>query len=287
MNKIKISYVITTYNKINSLKIILNDLVSKINYVDEELIIIDGGSEDGTDLFLKKLKDEKKIDKLVIENDFGEAHGFNKGILLSEGSYIKIMTDDDIYNLNSVRDSVTFMDNNKNIDLLFSNGISLKTINHELHFHLHTYNEALEKWKKNKKSFSFCGLGLLLRRSSLPLIGLFNNCFVRVDAEYSFRNTKNGANLALLTTPSWVRVESGLSNSVKFKKRLIEEEIILNWTYLNTFSIKFRTRIILSKIFHFFFRKTSKSSPQNNFEELFNCSKDFLKEYDNSPIYLQ
>ena len=271
MKTIKISYVITTYNKINSLKIILNDLINKINYEIEELIIIDGGSVDGTDSYLKKLQLDKKISKLIIEKDYGEAHGFNKGILLAEGTYIKIMTDDDVYNLNLVRNSISFMEENNNIDILFSNGFTLSMMSQIPQLEKHNYETCFETWKNSKQPFSFCGLGLMLRKSSLPLIGLFNNCFVRVDADYSFRNSKNGANLALLTTPSWIRIANELSNSNKYKARVIEEEIIFNRIYLNSFSIKYKLRLFLSNIYHIIFKKQNVLLKYYLIKNILNC----------------
>lgn len=278
MKNVKISYVLTTFNKIESLRVVLNDVLKNIDYQFEELIVIDGGSRDGTYEYLKNLYDINKIDLFISEIDKGEAHGFNKGILLAKGEFIKIITDDDIFNLDIVRSSVNFLKCNDGIDFLFSNGYTFDLINGKHNYHLHNYSEDFKNWKNNTAAFSFCGLGLLLRKSSLPLIGLFNTNYIRVDAEYSFRNSSNGSSIAFLATPSWVRVANSLSNSVKFKSRMVQEEVIFNKLYLNKNSSLLKYKHMFKNIIRLFFKSKVVKSDNFNYNLVYNNSSKLLCE---------
>src|ERR1035437_2908501 len=108
MDKITLSYVLTTFNKITYIKVVLPELIrDKKN--DEEIIVIDGGSTDGTSEFLRELKGTNKIDYFTSEKDNGEAHGFNKGLLLAKGDLIKIFTDDDALYYPVIQECKDFM----------------------------------------------------------------------------------------------------------------------------------------------------------------------------------
>jgi glycosyltransferase involved in cell wall biosynthesis len=285
MNNLRISYVLTTYNKIESLKVVLHEILNQIDFNSEELIIVDGASKDGTNEYLDELYKLNKISTFVSESDKGEAHGFNKGILLAKGEFIKIITDDDIFNLDIVRSSVKFLENNINIDFLFSNGYTLDVFDGIDRYHLHDYTEDFIKWKEKNQAFSFCGLGLLLRKRSLPLIGLFNTNYIRVDAEYSFRNSINGSNIGFLASPSWVRVSNPLSNSQKFKSKMIKEEIIFNNLYLNKKSNFLLYKFKFKNLFNCFFNSNPKNivifdyklAYYNSIEFLSNVNLEFHK----------
>ncbi len=68
--------------------------VLKQSYKNFELIIIDGGSTDGTLEILRK--NNNKIDFWISEKDKGLYDAMNKGIRLSRGSIISILNSDDV-----------------------------------------------------------------------------------------------------------------------------------------------------------------------------------------------
>ena len=95
------------------------------------------------------------------------------------------------------------------------------------------YEVNYKKWLLHPFPFTFCGLGLMLRKSSIPLIGLFNTNIVRIDYEFGMRVTSGRINLAWYTGNSYVRVSNPSSNSVTMSDKMIEEEIKLNNFYLD------------------------------------------------------
>jgi len=82
------------------------------NHKNIELIVIDGGSTDGTMEHLKKYSN--KIDKLVSRADKGLYDAINTGLALSSGDIIGILNADDVYSGNRVITRVVecFLKNN-------------------------------------------------------------------------------------------------------------------------------------------------------------------------------
>lgn len=227
----KMSYLITTFNKCTFLVEVLSRLLKQA-HPDEEIIVIDGGSSDGTVEYLEKLYREGRIHQMLSERDNGEAHGFNKGFLMARGELIKVITDDDAFYWTGIQKCKQFMLAHPEVDLLGSDGAGTDWKNRDAFVPM-SYVGSFLKWQNESLPFEFCGLGLLIRRSSLPLLGLFHIGFIRVDAEFSMRITSGPGNVAWYNNPLWVRITNPDSNSVKHFKRASIEFELLSKMYLN------------------------------------------------------
>ena len=91
----KVSVVIPCYNEINYIKTVIENIKSKNENLDMEIIVIDDASKDGTQELVNKLKNEKKIDKALF-NDLNKGKGYciRKGIENSNGEIIIIQDAD-------------------------------------------------------------------------------------------------------------------------------------------------------------------------------------------------
>ena len=183
------SYVLTTRNKLSYLKITMSSLLANIRE-DEEIIITDGASEDGTVEYLQKLQSECKQLRYISEPDFCQAHGYNRAMLQARGEIIKILTDDDVYYYPGIQVCKKFMLSNPMIDMLAGN-IADYRINHR-----HEYNvriqaqEHFSSWlQSDGKPFWFGDQCIFIRRNQLPLIGLWNTGVACIDVDLSVRIT--------------------------------------------------------------------------------------------------
>ena len=91
---IKFSIIIPSLNSKSFLKECLQSILAQ-SYKNYEIIVIDGGSVDGTVEFLKSYGDQIKW---VSEKDNGQADAINKGISLTSGNWITWQNCDDYYN---------------------------------------------------------------------------------------------------------------------------------------------------------------------------------------------
>jgi glycosyltransferase involved in cell wall biosynthesis len=85
------SVIIPTYNRLSQLKLTLQSVLQQ-GYTVYEVIVVDDGSTDGTDSYLKSLVIPKL--KWISQNNKGPADARNTGIKLSQGTHIAF-TDDD------------------------------------------------------------------------------------------------------------------------------------------------------------------------------------------------
>lgn len=226
-----LTYALTTKNKLEFLKRALPRLVKNVRG-DEEVVVVDGGSTDGSAEFLRTLYQEERLNYFISEPDKGEAHALNKAVLASRGKLVKFITDDDVYYYPGIRKCRKFMLGHPEIDALGTDGAGTdwSRDNPFVPFG-ETYDRRYRLWKKAGQAFSFCGLGLMIRRSSLSLTGLFDPNFTRVDAEFTLRLTSGRVNLGWYTGDIYVRLTNPHSISVTKSDRVEKDTRFLNILY--------------------------------------------------------
>ncbi len=202
-----LSYVLTTRNKLKSLRLLLDELVAD-RRADEEIVAVDAGSSDGTQEYLRELAAAGAISTWVSEPDKGESHGYNKALLLSRGAIVKPITDDDVFDWSVVRACARFMAEHPEVDALGGNiGRVSTTDEGPLAFAAGNEDTYLRYWRGECPRASFNGIPLMLRRSSLPLLGLFHVGCHAVDHEYTLRIT-GLATVAWCTAMVGVHIEN-------------------------------------------------------------------------------
>lgn len=102
-NNIRTSIIVPSYNSVKTIeKTILS--ISSQTYKNIELIIIDGGSTDGTVDIIKKYQD--KIYYWISEPDKGISDAFNKGLNVATGDLINFQGADDYLLTNDVIEKI-------------------------------------------------------------------------------------------------------------------------------------------------------------------------------------
>lgn len=206
-----LSYVLTTYNKLPYLRQVVERLVAARQH-DEEIVVADGGSKDGTPEYLQGLLEAGLIQQFVSERDKGEAHGFNKAMLRARGTLLKLVTDDDAFGYPAIQEAKQFMLAHPEVDVLTGN----TGLIHLEHLDTATlYDDVADnfrRWLDSQEVVWMIGLPLMIRRESLALTGLFHTGVVQVDTEFTYRITSLNVNLAWSTAMLSVRLENPQSN---------------------------------------------------------------------------
>jgi len=96
----KISIVMPSFNQVAYIERSLLSLINQ-NYPNLEILVIDGGSEDGTVRIIEKYK--QHIAYWVSEPDRGQSDALNKGFGLATGEIFGWLNSDDIYMPDSLR----------------------------------------------------------------------------------------------------------------------------------------------------------------------------------------
>ena len=166
----RVSYIFSTKNR----PVLFEKSLRRIRSIvkpEDELIVIDGSTNEQTLTIIKKYK--RFIDKYIHETDMSPGQGNNKGILVSKGKYIKLITDDDIFFSTAMEKAIKIMEKNSKIDILECGGTlyNVKTKKYYIYYKPPGINfgkniDDLFKYRSN-------GLAIILRRKSLAKIGLF------------------------------------------------------------------------------------------------------------------
>ena len=224
MNSINLSYVLTTRNKLPYLTYGLNRLIQNLQK-DEEIIVVDANSNDGTVDYLKKLYKEGKIQQFISENDTGEGHGYNKGILIANGNLIKIITDDDFFNFKAIQDCKKVLLDNNDIDVIIGNVYDTSIANFEKFRLEEEVENNFKNYLKNSQIFGFTGLGMMFRKSMISWTGLFPSNTICIDTEFSFRLTYLGVKIAWTDAAISIRIGNPQSNLNTTAKEKMAVEI--------------------------------------------------------------
>ena len=123
MKLMKISIITVVINRVNSIERAINSILNQSLYIQDkiELIIVDGGSTDGTYEKILQLNSKYEL-KFISEPDKGIYDAINKGLSISTGEIIGLLHSDDYYYDNNViRDIFDYFINNEHIDVLSGN----------------------------------------------------------------------------------------------------------------------------------------------------------------------
>jgi glycosyltransferase involved in cell wall biosynthesis len=226
-NPYALTHVVTTRNKLPFLQEALSRMIRHLQ-PDEEIIVIDAASTDGTVEYLNGLHRVGKIHQFVSEPDRGEGHGYNKGMLWARGTLVKIHSDDDVCYHPGIQACIAFMLHHPDIDALATcaGGTRWDKEGPCHHEASERWIRDYLRWRETGKPFPFCTNGLMVRKSSLAQLGLFNVTFVSLDTEYSLRITQERHRLAWYTGICWVGNTNPRSQSVT-KVAIMQREVKL------------------------------------------------------------
>lgn len=110
-----ISIIVPVYNAVNTIEDCINSIEVAKRGHNVELIVMDGGSTDGT---LELLKRRNSIDILVSEKDAGQYYAIHKGITLSKGNILTWLNGDDILLPHAISVVLTIFEANSDVDWL-------------------------------------------------------------------------------------------------------------------------------------------------------------------------
>tara|TARA_B110000902_G_scaffold202084_1_gene229498 strand:- start:642 stop:1391 length:750 start_codon:yes stop_codon:yes gene_type:complete len=176
----KISIITAVYNRNKTIKRTILSIKEQM-YGNIELIIVDGGSEDGTVNTIKKILDEDDI--FISESDNGIYDALNKGIALSSGDVIAFLHSDDIFFDNKVLSAVVEGFADKSIDVVYGD---------IYFFHPKNPLKVIRKYKSDSLSIKNLAWGkmpahpaIFIKRELYSEIGLFNTDY-KISADYEF-----------------------------------------------------------------------------------------------------
>ena len=169
-NKYKISVVIPTLNRINTLQRALDSVINQ-TYKAAEIIVVDNGSSDGT---LKFLREQYPTITILTENKIGVSSARNKGIKKSINQWIALLDSDDAWHPRKLEIQTSMLDRaSKEYNLIHTDEVWFRN------------NKHINQMKKHKKQggyifercLSLCCISpssVLFKKNILDKVGLFD-----------------------------------------------------------------------------------------------------------------
>lgn len=112
-----VSVVIPTYNRINTLPTSINSVLNQ-TYDNLEIIVMDDGSEDGTEEYVKSIAD-KRVRYIKSSVNMGPSAARNKGAELAEGEYLAFQDSDDEWMPDKLEKQMELMLNDEGLALVY------------------------------------------------------------------------------------------------------------------------------------------------------------------------
>lgn len=168
--KKRITFILPTRNRAGVLDRALKN-AKKLKNKNDELIVIDGGSQDNTLQIIKKYS--KLINIFISEPDISSSHAANKAILLSQGEYIKLLADDDIIYPGALKRAINILKKNPEIEVLVCGGI-FEDVKNKTKVVLYApvgsnYGDSIE----DVFNYGGSSTGMIIRKSTIAKAGLF------------------------------------------------------------------------------------------------------------------
>lgn len=116
----KISVITPSFNQAAFLEATLKSVLDQ-QYPQTELIVMDGGSTDGSADILKKF--DARLAHWVSEKDRGQSHAFNKGLAKATGDIIGWLNSDDLYLHPCMREAAEYFAAHPEVDIVFADYI--------------------------------------------------------------------------------------------------------------------------------------------------------------------
>ena len=115
----KLTFIIPVYNEIKTIEKLIKKIL-KLN-IKKQIIIIDDGSNDGTERILRKYKN--LLDKLIIhKKNLGKGAAIKSGQKYVKGKYVAIQDADLEYNPNDLKKIINEMDK-KNLKVMYGSRV--------------------------------------------------------------------------------------------------------------------------------------------------------------------
>ena len=220
----KVTVVIPNYNGIEFMDKCLSCLV-KQNYRDFQVIVVDNGSEDKSELVANSYTDRLDVSVIKREDNGGFSKAVNDGIRASESEYVILLNNDAYAHEQFVAELVKKMDSDTRI--FSAQALMLQEQNQALVDSAGDYFSALgwgfsrgkdrvaELYKEDREIFSSCAGAAIYRKNILDEIGYFDEAFFAYleDMDLGYRARLSGYINVLASKAIVYHVGSGSSGS--------------------------------------------------------------------------
>ena len=247
MNLPKISVIIATFNCDSTIKGAVESVLIQ-DYINYELIIVDGGSTDNTVEIIREYQSFFK-EKLIIisEPDLGIYDAWNKGLKIAKGTWISFIGGDDYFSVNAFELYVNSILNNPSANFISSKCKLIDSKGNLIRIYGQLFTE---------KMFDYCVIAHVgsFHHRSLFINNTFNIEY-KISSDYDLLiRTFDSINPIFIDIITCTVRDNGISNSNIF--RVASEKVLIKYNN-KIYSIKGLIIDYCYTIASFWFRKAT------------------------------
>jgi len=180
------SVIIPVFNQLSYTKICIESIKKNNSDIAYEIIVINNGSTDGTEEYLK----QAGIVYINNKENLGAAKAWNQGIKQSKGDYLFIINNDIIVCKDWIKNLINIYNSEKNIGIL-----SPATREGELNYDFDEYSKKFIDKMKTIRQEGFFGWCIVIKKDRFEKTGLFCEEFetgIGEDTDFFIRLKKYG-----------------------------------------------------------------------------------------------
>jgi glycosyltransferase involved in cell wall biosynthesis len=185
-----VSILLPVYNSVAYIESALNSILLQ-TYQNIELILINDGCNDGTELILQDFSNKYSYVRLINQENLGYCQSLNNGVELCKGKYIARMDADDIMHPSRIELQLKYLELNPNVSIL---GTAIQYIDvHNNHQRRHIYPTRYSLPKSIFEESPLAHPSVMMRKEIFDQIGKYRaNMFPAEDYDLWLRaHTQN------------------------------------------------------------------------------------------------
>lgn len=125
-----VSVIIPTYNRARLIGEAIASVLAQ-TYADFELIVVDDGSTDDTEMVVREFTDSRLI--YVKQENRGRSHARNRALNLARGRYIAFLDSDDLYLPDKLALQVRYLDSHPRVGMIYTSAYCIDYSGNALH----------------------------------------------------------------------------------------------------------------------------------------------------------
>jgi glycosyltransferase involved in cell wall biosynthesis len=212
-----VSCIIPCFNSVKYIREAINSIINQ-TYGNVEIITIDDASTDETVNILSEYSSKINIKILVHEDkkNHGKSASTNLGLSISNGEFVAFLDHDDIWHPKKIEKQVAFLEQNKEIGLVYTNGIYMNDLEQETGPILPvSFEEKNDPSSLLMNCYIKSASQVMMRKTVIDNIGLFNETLIGCDDHDMWLRTIEQYKIAYL-------------NEVLFKYRIHDKQLSNN-----------------------------------------------------------
>lgn len=212
------SIITASYNSAETITQTIESVLSQ-SFTDFEYIIVDGKSSDATIDIVKSFEPkflERGISlRYISESDSGIYDAWNKGILMSKGTWISFLGSDDIYLIDALKQYHHQIEEHTEVNYISSRVDFVDLNRKRIKILGHKYD-----WSQLRRKMVLAQVGSFHHRGLFKEVGLFSMDY-RIVSDYDFYlKSKDYIKPAFFDTITAVMSNGGISNQHYYKALL-------------------------------------------------------------------